>query len=153
MLTPLTTTPAITYDGGTAPLILNLGTRLTCVVSSTSRPLYHPGAGDIHWVGPRAGLDSVAKKMPLLEIDTRPSGRTARIWYPAHATDLLPRKEHPHPFDRRLSSLKKRSGCDGNFAWAVTQTSQLLSLLICSDIVFKTCIQHRLNHKGLCVWG
>jgi hypothetical protein len=35
-----------------------------------SRPFYPPGVGDTHWVGPRAGLDSVAKNIPQLEIGT-----------------------------------------------------------------------------------
>lgn len=127
----------------------NIGRRY----SSTSRPLYLPGAGDTHSAGPRAGLDSAAKKTTQLEIETRPYGRPARIWYPVQSTDLPPRKEHPHPFDWILSGLKNRSGCDGDITWPVNPSSQLVALLICSDIVFKTYIQHHLNYKGLCIWG
>jgi hypothetical protein len=60
------------WNGGIAPCILNLGTRWRLVVSFMTRPLYSrenvPGT---HWigglVGPRAGVDAVAKrqKYPL----------------------------------------------------------------------------------------
>jgi hypothetical protein len=53
-------------SGGVAPRILNFGTRWRWVVSFTYRPLYSrlksPGIHWVEgWVGPRPGLDAVAK--------------------------------------------------------------------------------------------
>jgi hypothetical protein len=55
-----------TYCGsrGTAPRILNFGTRCRWMVRFKPRPL-HPGDKSsciVDWVGPRAGLDAVVKK-------------------------------------------------------------------------------------------
>jgi len=54
-------------SGDITPLILNVGTRLRWVASFTPRPLYPrckpPGTRWIGgWVGPRAGLEAVAKR-------------------------------------------------------------------------------------------
>jgi hypothetical protein len=56
------------WSGGTAPGILNLGTRWRCVVSFTARPLYPGGKSPCYplhrgCVGPRVGLDAVEKRM------------------------------------------------------------------------------------------
>jgi hypothetical protein len=46
---------------GIALLILDIGARREWVVSTTPRPLYPRERPDIHWVGPRAGLDMCEK--------------------------------------------------------------------------------------------
>jgi hypothetical protein len=65
-------------SGGTAPCILDLCTRWSWVVSFTHRPLYPQGKSPgTHWIGgwmgPRAGLDTVAKrKIPCPRPDSHP---------------------------------------------------------------------------------
>jgi len=54
-------------SGGTAPSILDLGTRWRSVISLTTWPLYTQGIADgIHWivgwVGPRVNLDVVVRR-------------------------------------------------------------------------------------------
>jgi len=78
-----------TYWGnaGIAPYILNLGIRCRWVVSFTPRPLYPWGKNPQYpvggWVGPRAGMDSMAKRKNLTVV---PAGN----WSPVSIlTELL----------------------------------------------------------------
>jgi hypothetical protein len=86
-------------EGKELLLILNLGTRWRWVVCVTPRPCFSPGerTPGTHWtgswVGPRAGLDTEAKRkilFPLPGIEPRSPSRPARsqtlYWlsYPAH---------------------------------------------------------------------